>query len=117
MPIIDGEEIIKLREIIREVPMADAVKEYALKVILATHPELPEGHEMAKKYIEVGASPRAAQGLFGGAKVRAIMEGILLELMYEIPDMKDVTEVIITDKVINGEGEAILVRSTDSKTA
>lgn len=74
-PIIDGEEIIKLREIIREVPMADAVKEYALKVILATHPELPEGHEVAKKYIEVGASPRAAQGLFGGAKVRAIMEG------------------------------------------
>ena len=60
---------------------------------------------------------RAVERKVGARGLRAIMEGILLELMYEIPDMKDVTEVIITDKVINGEGEAILVRSTDSKTA
>ena len=60
---------------------------------------------------------KAIERKTGARGLRAIMEGILLELMYEIPDMKDVTEVIITDKVINGEGEAILVRSTDSKTA
>lgn len=74
-PVLDDKEIMKIREAIKEVPMADAVKEYALKIILATHPEIEAGHELVKQYVEVGASPRAAQGLFSGAKVRAVMEG------------------------------------------
>ena len=53
----------------------------------------------------------------GARGLRAIMEGLLLELMYEIPDTDDVTEVVITDKVVNGTGKAILVRSTESKSA
>lgn len=60
---------------------------------------------------------KAIERKTGARGLRAIMEGLLLELMYEIPDMKDVTEVIITDKVVNGEGKAILMRSTDSKIA
>ena len=53
----------------------------------------------------------------GARGLRAIMEGILLDLMYAIPDTKDVTEVVITDKVVNETGEPVLIRSTDSKTA
>lgn len=60
---------------------------------------------------------KAIERKTGARGLRAIMEGILLELMYEIPDSKDVTEVIITDKVVNGTGKAILVRSSESKTA
>ena len=54
---------------------------------------------------------------FGTGGLRAIMESVLLDLMYEIPDAKDVSEVVITDKVINGNGKPILVRSSESKTA
>ena len=73
--VLNDKEILEMKEAIKEIPIADAVKEYALKIILATHPEVKEGHELSKKYVEVGASPRAAQGLISGAKVKAVMEG------------------------------------------
>ncbi|MGL5245154.1 MAG: AAA family ATPase, partial [Sarcina sp.] len=73
--VINGEEIINIRKIIREIPMAIPVKEYALKLILATHPELDDGSDFVKKYISVGASPRGAQAIFNGAKCKALMEG------------------------------------------
>lgn len=74
-PIMNDEDILKMREIVREVPMADPVKEYALNLILATHSERSEASEFVKKYVTVGASPRGAQGIFNGAKVEAILNG------------------------------------------
>lgn len=73
--ILEGNEILQIREVIREVKIAETVKEFALKLILATHPEIEDGHELSKQYVEAGASPRAAQGIISGAKVRAVMEG------------------------------------------
>lgn len=73
--IIDGEKILNIRKIIREVPMSKPVQEYALKLVLATHPENDDSPEITKKYIRVGASPRAAQAVIVTAKVRALMEG------------------------------------------
>ncbi|WP_346898235.1 MoxR family ATPase [Clostridium sp. UBA7503] len=75
--ILTGEDILAMRSIVREVPMAEAVKEYALKLILATHPESEYSNDFVKKYVEVGASPRGAQGLFNGSKVEAILKGRL----------------------------------------
>ena len=60
---------------------------------------------------------KAIERKTGARGLRAIMESVLLDLMYEIPDAKDVNEVVITDKVINGNGKPILVRSSESKTA
>ncbi len=60
---------------------------------------------------------KAIERKTGARGLRAIMEGILLDLMYEIPDTSDVIEVIINDKVINNTGQPILIRSTESKTA
>lgn len=73
--VVNGNEILEMRKIVKEIPMAQAVKEYALKVILATHPELPGSPDFVKKYVNAGASPRGAQGIFNTAKVRAVMEG------------------------------------------
>lgn len=72
--IMDGEAILKIRNIIKEVPIAKPVQEYALKVVLATHPENEASPEVSKKYIRFGASPRGAQGIILASKVRAIME-------------------------------------------
>ena len=74
-PVIDGEKIKSMRTMIKEVPIAEAVKEYALKLILATHPNIKDSPEISNKYIEVGASPRGAQAIITAAKVRALMEG------------------------------------------
>lgn len=73
--IMDGETILNIRRIIKEVPIAKAVQEYALKVVLATHPENEEAPEISKKYVRFGASPRGAQAIILAAKVRALMEG------------------------------------------
>jgi MoxR-like ATPase len=73
--IIDGETILEMRKIFREVPISKGVQEYALKVLLATHPENEHAPEASKKYVSYGASPRAAQAMISAAKIRAIMEG------------------------------------------
>lgn len=73
--ILTAEEIMEMRHIIKEVPMAEAVKDYALSLVVATHPEVPEASETAKKYIANGASPRGAQAIFRTARARALLEG------------------------------------------
>lgn len=73
--VINGEDIIRMRNVIRDMPIADAVQEYALKLVVATHPELPTASDYVKKYVSCGASPRAAQAIFQTAKARALIEG------------------------------------------
>lgn len=73
--ILSAEEILKMRILIREIPMAEPVQRYALEVVAGTHPELETSPEVTKKYIANGASPRAAQAIFTASKARALMEG------------------------------------------
>ena len=71
----DAAELLEMRETARQVPVADAVQESALKLILATHPEQADAPEIARKYLRFGASPRAAQALLSAARVRALAKG------------------------------------------
>ena len=73
--ILNEEHIIRMRELIRDIPMAEAVQEYALKIVIGTHPELAGASEEVKKYLSAGASPRAAQAIFLTAKARAFLDG------------------------------------------
>ena len=66
-------EILEMRETAREVPIARPVQDYAIRITLATHPESDLAHEMAKKYVRFGASPRGTQALILGAKVHALI--------------------------------------------
>jgi MoxR-like ATPase len=74
-PVMNGDDIIRIREIIRDMPMAEAVEDYALRIVTATHPELETSPEFIKKYVSCGASPRAAQAIFKTSKARALLEG------------------------------------------
>ena len=95
--VLEGNEILELRRIIKEIKIAEPVKEYALKLILATHPELPNGAEIAKQYVEAGAGPRAAQGIIAGAKVRAVMEG---RLNVSFEDIKELAYPVLRHRII-----------------
>ena len=75
IPVITGDEIIEIREVIKEMPIADAVMNYAMEIVVATHSERPDAPEISKKYILNGASPRAAQAIVKTAKARAFVEG------------------------------------------
>ena len=73
--ILTGEDIIAIRNTIREMPISDAVMDYALSIVVATHPDSDGAMEISKKYIANGASPRAAQAIVKTAKARAFLEG------------------------------------------
>ncbi len=74
-PIMSGEEIVNIRNIIRDIKLSAAVEEYALKLVVATHPEVAGATDHIKKYVSCGASPRAAQAIFNASKARALLEG------------------------------------------
>ncbi|MDU5263181.1 MAG: AAA family ATPase, partial [Clostridium celatum] len=95
--VLEGNEIVELRNIIKEIKIAEPVKEYALKLILATHPELENGADIAKRYVEAGAGPRAAQGIIAGAKVRAVMEG---RLNVSFEDIKELSYPVLRHRII-----------------
>ncbi len=73
--VADGETILRLRAIARAVPAAQAVQQYALQLILNTHPEIAESPAAAREYLRFGASPRAAQALLSASRVRALSQG------------------------------------------
>ena len=74
-PILNGDEILTIREQIKLMPVAEPVMDYALKLVVYTHKDAEGAPEIAKKYIDTGASPRAAQAIIKTAKARAFMEG------------------------------------------
>lgn len=74
-PVMNSEDILEIRTAIRDMPIADAVMDYALSLVVATHPEHAESPEVTRKYVQNGASPRAAQAIIKTAKARAFMEG------------------------------------------
>ena len=73
--VADGGDILRLRAVSQSVPVAQAVQQYALKLILNTHPEIEESPAVSRDYLRFGASPRAAQALISAARVRALSEG------------------------------------------
>lgn len=73
--VMDGETILKYQNLVKEVLIAPPIQDYAIRLILATHPKGPYAHDLANQYIRCGASPRGAQSLVLAAKVRALLAG------------------------------------------
>jgi MoxR-like ATPase len=73
--VMDGSEIEEWQGLVREVLVAAPVQDYAIRLVLASHPEGEFSTAATNRYIRCGASPRAAQALILGGKVRALLEG------------------------------------------
>lgn len=73
--IIDGDVLIRLQALVREVIVAPHVQDFAIRLTLATHPDGPFAKEITNRYIRWGSSPRGAQTLVLAAKVRALLDG------------------------------------------
>ena len=70
-----GEELLQMRATANQIPVASDVMRYAMTLCSATHPDSECASEAAKKYVRLGASPRAGQALISAAKVKALMGG------------------------------------------
>jgi MoxR-like ATPase len=73
--IIDGERIMALRKVLDKVVVTDALRDYAVRLVLATHPGTDFAPPRVRQFVKWGASPRAAQALIRAARVRALAEG------------------------------------------
>ena len=74
-PACSGEQLLEMRATANQIPVADDVMRYAMTLCAATQPDGECASETAKKYIRLGASPRAGQALISAAKVKALMKG------------------------------------------
>ena len=73
--VMDGSEIQKWQDLVRQVILADHVQDYLVRLTLATHPEGPYSVESTNKFLRWGSSPRGAQTMALASKVRALLEG------------------------------------------
>ena len=73
--VLDGAEILKLQEIVRRVPVADPVIEYATNLVRRTRITKPDAPDFVREWLSWGAGPRASQYLILGGKARAILQG------------------------------------------
>ena len=76
--VLDGPAILQMRQWVREVPLADIVKDYAVRLVLSTHPHEKQGNGtggLAQRFVLYGSSPRGLQSLILAAKARALFAG------------------------------------------
>ncbi|HTN70926.1 MAG TPA: MoxR family ATPase [Methylomirabilota bacterium] len=76
--VIDAGGILEMRQWVREVPLANVVKDYAVRLVLHTHPKQEGGNgatTLARKFVLYGSSPRGVQSLILAAKARALLSG------------------------------------------
>ncbi|HDQ00352.1 MAG TPA: MoxR family ATPase [bacterium] len=87
--VLDKKDIIRLQDLVRRVPVADDVIDYAVKLVSLTRPNVNSAPKFIKDWISWGAGPRASQYLILGAKTRAVLEG------RPTPDIEDVKSLAI----------------------
>jgi MoxR-like ATPase len=103
-PVLDREGVLELRRLAMDVPVAPHVRDYAVRLLEATHPDRPGSPESTRRYIRYGASPRGAQAMILGAKVRAVLGG---RFAVSSEDIRSVVKPALRHRVIrNFEGEA-----------
>ena len=109
--LFDGNKIKEMRDISLDVPVADAVADYAMDVIIRSHPEIDGAPEAVKKYVRYGSSPRGAQAIIKTARINALSKG-RYNVAYE--DIKDVAYDVLRHRVfLNYEAVSDGVRVED----
>ena len=103
-PLFSAQDIIEIQELVRRIPVADNVVEYAVKLVNSTRPNLDSASDYVKQYLDWGAGPRASQNLILGAKANAAING---KFSPDIEDVHVVVKGILRHRIIkNYKAEA-----------
>jgi len=94
---VDRDAVLEVRSVCRDVLVAPHVQEYAIQMVMATQPEQAEAHELAKKYIRYGSSPRGAQALVECGRVRALMHG---RYHLSVEDIEAIAFAVLRHRII-----------------
>ncbi|MBC8757355.1 MoxR family ATPase [Kordia sp. YSTF-M3] len=107
--LFNANEIIAIQQLIRKIPVADNVVEYAVRLVSKTRPKEPSATDLVKQYVDWGAGPRASQNLILAAKAHAAING---KFSPDIEDVQAVTIGILSHRVIRNykaEAEGITI--------
>ncbi|MBW2526976.1 MAG: MoxR family ATPase [Deltaproteobacteria bacterium] len=74
-PVLDRDKILEMQQLVRKVPVARHVQDYAVRLVEATHPTLRQADEEIRRFVKYGSSPRGAQAVLLAAKIRALLDG------------------------------------------
>jgi len=96
-PVVDRDTILQVRSVCRGVMVAPHVQEFAIQLVMATQPEQAEAHELARKYVRYGSSPRGAQALVECGRVLALMRG---RFHLSIEDIQHVAPAVLRHRII-----------------
>ncbi len=121
--VIGGQNLIELRNLVRQVPVARSVQDFAVRILVGTHPDAEKAakvlgkaekvdrNDLVKRFVRYGASPRGAQALLLGAKVLALLDG---RFAVSCADVVKVARPALRHRLIlNFEGQAEGVSTDD----
>ncbi len=118
-PVLSGEDIITLNQIVRRVSAADNVVQYAVRLARATRPRSKDAPDFIQQWVRWGAGPRAGQYLILGAKARGILRG---RVNASIEDVKSVAPAVLRHRVLTNfhaeaegvDSDAVITRLLDT---
>ncbi len=108
-PLFTAQEIIDFQHVIRRIPVADNVVEYAVEMVCKTRPENNTASDLVKQYVDWGAGPRASQNLILAAKTHAAIQG---KFSPDIENVQAVANSILRHRIIKNykaEAEGVTV--------
>ncbi|HMY58169.1 MAG TPA: AAA family ATPase, partial [Pseudomonadota bacterium] len=121
--VLGGPELLELRSLVRQVPVARTVQDYAVRILIGSHPDAEQAqkalgkvektdrNDLVRRFVRYGASPRGAQALLLGAKVLALLDG---RFAVSCADVAKVARPALRHRLIlNFEGQAEGVSTDD----
>ena len=124
-PVLTAGDLMEMRQVVRDIPVSAAVEEYALALVIGTHPDSEYAVKEVKQYVLEGASPRAAQAILLTAKARALLDGRYNVSFDDIDDVAKaalrhrlalnfdaLSENVVADTIIAALQEALNGRKT-----
>jgi len=95
--VMEGEEIVNLQQLVRRVPVAETVLEYAVKLVRKSRPDEPDSPDFIKDWVRWGAGPRAGQYLILGAKAHAALDG---RPTPEVADVQELAHSVLRHRLV-----------------
>lgn len=103
-PVLDAERIEEMQRLVRSIPVTESLTRYVVRILRATHPNDERAPDLVRRYVRFGGSPRGAQAILLGARVRACLGG---RMTPSVADVQASTLPALRHRVIlNFEGEA-----------
>ncbi|MDB5386664.1 MAG: ATPase family associated with various cellular [Planctomycetaceae bacterium] len=109
--VLAGDRILEMSQLVREIPIANDVRRYGISLVMATHPDHELAAPITRKYVRYGASPRGAQAIMLGAKIKAILDN---RFHVSKEDLRAMAPAVLRHRLIlNFEGQAEGVSTDD----